>query len=195
MKLQTMISFLYCLSILLTGCGNSSSESSQAKPLLDSMDQAPTPADVTNPQDLGPAPDFTLPTVQKGGSLSFSQYQGKVVLIDFWATWCPPCRNEIPGFINLYQKYQKKGLEIIGISLDEGSPTAVKQFTEKFLVNYPVVIGDYEVTRAYGGIRALPTAFLVNAKGRIVKKYIGAKSVEDFERDILDLLNTHLISP
>lgn len=146
-------------------------------------------ASVLSPKDLGQAPDFTLQTPE-GETLSFAQFQGKIALIDFWATWCPPCQEEIPGFIDLYTRYKDKGLEIIGISLDTTGTEVVRKFIEEFAVNYPIVMGDREIIKAYGGIRAIPTTFLVNAKGRIVKKYIGMHSADEFEQDISNLLLT-----
>jgi peroxiredoxin len=106
----------------------------------------------------------------------------------FRIRWKVPCRTEIPGFVDLRNRYKEKGLEIIGISLDQGGPGVVKDFIEEFGINYPIVMGDNQIMRAYGGIRGIPTTFLVNSQGRIVKRYTGAYPVESFERDILLLL-------
>ena len=147
-----------------------------------------------NSKDLETAPDFSLTTVD-GNFLSLSEYRGKVVLIDFWATWCPPCREEVPGFVDLYNRYHAKGLEIIGVSLDDGGPAVVREFMKEYGVNYSVVMGTSQVTRAYGGIRALPTTFLVDHRGKIVKKYIGGYPASQFEADITQVLNNLLTSP
>ena len=121
--------------------------------------------------------------------LRLSDFRGKAVLVDVWATWCPPCREEIPGFINLYKKYKDKGLEIIGISVDQGGKNIVKTFTKKFKVNYHIVIGDpRKVIKIFGPIRGIPTTFLIDEKGMIKNKYIGYCSEEVFEEDIKKLL-------
>jgi len=122
--------------------------------------------------------------------LRFSDFRGKVVLVDVWATWCPPCREEIPGFINLYKKYKNKGLEIIGIAMDQEGKKVVKPFAEKFKINYHIVIGDTrKVMKIFGPIRGIPTTFLIDGKGIIKNKYVGYRTEEEFEKDIKKLLD------
>ena len=178
---QIFLVFLCCCFAIFSGCGD--------KKLASQTSKAAASASLLAPEDLGPAPDFILQT-PKGESLSFAQFQGKAVLVDFWATWCPSCREEIPGFVDLYTRYKEKGVEIIGVSLDTTGPEGVQKFIEEFAVNYPVVMADEEIVKAYGGIRAIPTTFLVNPKGRIVKRYIGMHPAEEFERDISNLFLT-----
>jgi len=134
------------------------------------------------------APDFTLPQLD-GQPLSLSSYRGKVVLLDFWATWCVPCREETPHFVELQQKYGDRGLQIIGISMDD-SPDPVRPFTQQFHVNYPVVMGTAKTGEEYGGVLGLPIAFLIDRDGRIVAKHIGATDAAVFEREITGLLQT-----
>ncbi len=133
-----------------------------------------------------PAPDFTLPLID-GGQLQLSSYRGKVVLLDFWATWCVPCREETPHFVELQQKYGAQGLQIIGVSMDD-SPEPVHTFYQQYHVNYPVVMGTADVGSAYGGVLGLPIAFLIDREGRIYAKHMGATDVATFEKDITTLL-------
>ena len=135
-----------------------------------------------------PAPDFTLPLID-GGQLQLSSYRGKVVLLDFWATWCVPCREETPHFVELQQKYGGQGLQIIGVSMDDSSDP-VHTFYQQFHVNYPVVMGTADVGAAYGGVLGLPIAFLIDREGRIYAKHMGATDAAVFEKDVATLLQT-----
>jgi peroxiredoxin len=132
------------------------------------------------------APEFTLPLLD-GGRLRLSSYRGKVVLLDFWATWCVPCREETPHFVELQRKYGDRGLQIIGVSMDD-SPDPVRPFVQQFHVNYPVVMGTADVGSAYGGVLGLPIAFLIDRQGRIQAKRMGATDASVFEKDIASLL-------
>jgi len=136
-----------------------------------------------------PAPDFTLPLLD-GGQLRLSSYRGKVVLLDFWATWCVPCRDETPHFVELQQKYGGQGLQIIGVSMDD-SPDPVRSFYKQFHINYPVVMGTADTGSAYGGVLGLPIAFLIDRDGRIYAKHMGATDAAVFEKDVTTLLRTH----
>jgi peroxiredoxin len=138
-------------------------------------------------KSLGMAPDFTLNDLN-GRPFSFSETRGKVVILDFWATWCPPCREEIPHFVALYRDYRGKGLEIVGVSLDQGGANAVKPFVKANGINYPVVIGNRKVTADYGGIRGIPTTFIIDRKGRIAEKFVGYRDKAVFEKAIKKLL-------
>jgi cytochrome c biogenesis protein CcmG, thiol:disulfide interchange protein DsbE len=133
-----------------------------------------------------PAPDFTLPQLD-GGDLRLSAYRGKVVLLDFWATWCDPCREEIPHFVELQQRYASSGLQIIGVSMDDSSDP-VRPFYQQFHMNYPVVMGTAQTGELYGGVLGLPITFLIGRDGRIYAKHIGATSLEAFEKEIRSLL-------
>lgn len=134
-----------------------------------------------------PAPDFKLKGLD-GKPVALSQYRGKVVLLDFWATWCPPCRAEIPGFVDLQKRYGKQGLQVIGLSLDQGDPADVATFVKNNKINYPVAIADQKVSRSYGGIVGIPTTFLIDRHGRIAQKYIGYHDRRAFEKDFKPLL-------
>ncbi len=133
-----------------------------------------------------PAPDFSLPDLT-GQKLNLSSYRGKVVLLDFWATWCDPCRDEIPRFVELQNKYAHRGLQIIGVSMDD-SPEPVREFSQRFKMNYPVVMGNAQTGELYGGVLGLPIAFLIGRDGRISAKHIGATDISVFEKEIVNLL-------
>ena len=134
----------------------------------------------------GNAPDFILSTT-KGNTLTLSQFKGKVIILDFWATWCPLCKAEIPDFVELQNEYKDKGLLIIGVSLDN-NPDAVNQFINEMQINYPIVMGNDKIVQDYGGIRGIPTTFVINKKGDIHTKFIGYRPKNIFEDEIKKLL-------
>lgn len=133
------------------------------------------------------APNFSF-TQADGKTFELAKQNGKVVVINFWATWCGPCRKEIPGFLEVYEQYKSKGLEIVGISLDRTGWQVVRPYIEKTKITYPVVIGDNDVVDAYGGIEAIPTTFFVNRKGELVKSHFGYMSKDDLEQVVKPLL-------
>jgi len=124
-----------------------------------------------------------------GQQLHLSDYRGSVVLLDFWATWCDPCREEIPHFVELQNRYRDQGLQIVGVSMDD-SPEPVRDFYRQFKMNYPVVMGNASTGELYGGVLGLPIAFLIGRDGRIYSKHIGATDIAVFEREITMLLRT-----
>lgn len=128
-----------------------------------------------------PAPAWALKDVE-GKTVNFDQFKGKVVVIDFWATWCPPCREEIPGYIALQEKYGKDGLVIVGVSLDRKGPSVVKPFMEKFGMNYVVVMGDESTVESFGGFRGIPTTFIIDREGNIRDKKTGSEEQAVFEQ-------------
>lgn len=134
------------------------------------------------------APDFELPTTD-GKKLKLSDLKGKVVVVDFWATWCPPCRKGIPDLVELKKKYGKKGFEVVGISLDAPqTKDEVVPFIKDFGINYPVVYGNEAVTISYGGVQSIPTAFVIDKQGKIVASYVGLRPKEVYEDHIKKLL-------
>ena len=128
------------------------------------------------------APEFSLSTLT-GEKLNLSDYRGKVVLLDFWATWCEPCREEIPHFVELQNRYRDQGLQIIGVSMDD-TPEPVRDFYRQLKMNYPVVMGGAKTGELFGGVLGLPIAFLIGRDGRIYSKHIGATDLAVFDREI-----------
>ena len=133
------------------------------------------------------APSFALPDLE-GKTVTNTDLQGKVVLLNFWATWCPPCKAEVPDFVRLQSKYRAQGLVIVGLSLDAGGARDVRPFAEEYDVNYTMLIASPETADAYGGIQAVPTTFVVDRKGTIVKRFLGQVPPEVFEEAIRPLL-------
>ncbi len=132
-----------------------------------------------------PSP-FKVQTL-KGKTLDLSQTGARVLIVDLWATWCPPCRAEVPNFVELYRKYGKKGLLIVGIDVDEPA-SKVKSFVKRYGVNYPIVLGGRRELSLVGGVTGLPTTLIIDARGIVRAKAVGFHPKEYFEQWILRLL-------
>jgi len=130
------------------------------------------------------APDFTLKNLA-GEDVTLSSLEGQVVFVNFWATWCGPCRQEIPSFTQLVDKYGKDGFTVLGIALDPREFDKVPGFVEQMNVNYPVVLdAQGKVSQMYGGIRSIPTTFVVNREGKVVDQIVGSRPHDVFEKII-----------
>ena len=132
------------------------------------------------------APAISLTDIE-GKQLDLADYKGKVVVLDFWATWCGPCRIEIPGLIEMQSKYASQGFSVIGISMDDESSSVV-EFYKEFKMNYPVAVGNQRIGEIYGGIFGLPTTFLIGRDGHIYAKHMGATGVSVIEDEVQQLL-------
>lgn len=143
-------------------------------------------AAITAPNLRKAAPGFSLSDA-KGASVRLSDYQGKVVLLDFWATWCGGCKVEIPWYVEFENKYKSSGLAVIGVSMDEDGWKAVKPFLEKTKLNYPVVIGNEELAKRYG-VDAMPMTLLIDRGGKIASSHVGVVDKGGFESEIRLLL-------
>lgn len=133
-------------------------------------------------------PSFSLPDVVSGETVNSSSFEGKSLLVTFFATWCPPCIQEVPTLIELQKSYKNMGFSVIGLSVDQGGSKVVKKLVLKKSINYPVMMTDDRTMQNFGGVYGIPVSFLVNKKGNVVKKYTGyiAKSV--LEKDIKKIL-------
>jgi thiol-disulfide isomerase/thioredoxin len=131
-------------------------------------------------------PDFAV-TDMEGRRLALADLKGKVVLVDFWATWCGPCREEVPALVSLQSRYGPRGLQIVGISLDD-DPAPVREFYARYRMNYPVALGSAALAERFGGILGLPVAFLIDRGGRIRAKHVGQTAPAVFEKEVQGLL-------
>jgi peroxiredoxin len=136
-----------------------------------------------------PAPDFDLPTLD-GRRVKLSDFRGQAVLLNFWATWCPPCKIEMPWFVDLQKRYGKDGLVVLGVAMDDTETAKIAEFAHEMSVNYPVLLGTDQVSDDYGDVRSLPTTFYVDRNGTIVAKAVGLLGREEIENDVKRALNT-----
>jgi len=134
------------------------------------------------------APDFTLKD-SNGQTVHLSDYKGKVVLLDFWATWCGPCKIEIPWFMEFEQQLKDRGFAVVGVSMDEDGWKVVKPYLQQYKVNYRVLLGNDQVGEIYGGVESLPTTFLIDRRGKIASVHIGLSEKDEFKHAILQLLD------
>ncbi len=172
-----LIRLSFVVGGLLFGCSqNDSGESAESRTSKLERLQA-LAADTTYPDTLsksrGPiAADFEIPRTE-GGTLRLSDYKGSVILLDFWATWCVPCRRTIPHLKALYEEYRDQDFVVIGVSLDAGGRPVVEKFVDKMEITYPTAIGNEEVVQKYGNFRGIPVSFIIDRDGVIVERHTG----------------------
>lgn len=133
-------------------------------------------------------PDFALKSVMDGSVVESSSFQGKVLLITFFATWCPPCIEEIPTLKALHEELAKEGFSVVGLSVDQGGPGEVVKMVKKNGIPYPVLMADEKVMQDFGGVYGIPVSFLVSSSGNVVKKYPGYVPGKVLEKDIKSIL-------
>ncbi|MFL3007921.1 MAG: peroxiredoxin family protein [Candidatus Neomarinimicrobiota bacterium] len=190
------IMFIVPIFILLISCDNGTAQAeSKSKNLSNKKDlQSKIKKDSkSNSENAILAPDFTLADL-KGQKISLSDLKGKVVLLNFWGTWCGPCKREIPDFVSLSKKHKKNGLEIIGVTLSSGSPEKIQDFSQKWKINYTLLTDingneTQSVTARYGQatsqpITGIPTTFIIDRDGYIRQRYVGPRSEEVFFKDL-----------
>ncbi len=169
--IRTMI-ILGSIALLFAGCGKKADEEAVGE---------------TNSSALS-AKDFSVTSVDGGSEYALGDFEGKVLILDFWATWCGPCKREIPHFNDLYAQYKDQGLEILGVSLDEGGPSAVNRFVKQTPITYNNAMASREIVEQYGPIQAIPTTFVIDRKGNVQRRFVGYQSLSVFEEVIQSLL-------
>ncbi len=178
-----MSAFRYCTALaaaLVVGC------------FFQGCSSSPTlvkAASVKPGKDRHEAPNFTLKDAD-GKTVHLTDYRGKVVLLDFWATWCPPCKLEIPWLIDIERKNKDRGFEVLGVSMDDEGWEVVKPFMREVGMNYRVVIGNDTVAEMYGNVESLPETFLIDHEGKIAAVHIGLASRKEFEDEVAQLLDS-----
>jgi len=142
--------------------------------------------DTGTPPDASTPFDFTLQDMS-GKTVKLSDYKGKVVVLEFWATWCPPCRESVPGLEKLHKAYKEKGLVVLAVSMDEGGWDEVKSFIAQQGITYRVLKGTDDISKQYR-VRSIPMTLLLNKEGKIAKRYLGGGYDEDLEKDVKAIL-------
>ena len=148
-----------------------------------------SPAKVTGDARGSIAPDFELKSLE-GKTVRLSDYKGKAVLLNFWATWCGPCKIEMPWFVELQKQYAAQGLEVLGVAMDDSGEETIAKFAREMGVNYPILVGKEAVGEAYGVVQFLPTTIYINRQGRVVERVFGLVSHSEIEDSIKKALGS-----
>lgn len=152
------------------------------------MARKPAPTEASSKALTGKtAPDFTLQAVD-GKTVHLSDYRGKAVVLNFWATWCAPCKIEMPWFVDLQKKYAAEGLQLVGVAMDDATPKEIADFAKQMSVNYPILIGKEAVGQAYGGVPFMPETFYIDRNGKIIENAFGLKSRSEIEDDMKKII-------
>ena len=152
------------------------------------QEQTKSKAEVKADTDRKAAPEFSLKDAD-GRTVTLADYKGKVVLLNFWATWCGPCKIEIPWFVEFEQKYKDRGFAVLGVAMDEEGWEAVKPYIEQTKINYRIVVGNDSIATLYGGVESLPTTFVLDRAGKIASTHVGLVSKGDYENEIVQHLD------
>ncbi len=179
MRSRSIATVLFA-AVLFTGCSRPS------KPIAASF-RSDEPS-VRLAKDRQRAPEFSLKDAT-GATVKLADYRGKVVLLNFWATWCGPCKVEIPWFMDFEKTYKDRDFAVLGVSMDDDGWQSVKPYVRDRKINYRMVIGTDELAQLYGGVDSLPTTFIIDRDGRIAAHHIGLVGKSDYENEILSLLD------
>ena len=182
MKRNASVFVILCIAILaMVASGKYLSRSRQNR------------STITLPGDIRgvAAPDFELTSLD-GKRMKLSDFRGKAVLLNFWATWCSPCKVEMPWFVDLQKKYGSDGLVVVGVAMDDTETSKIAKFTSEIGVNYPILLGTDQVSEDYGNVQYLPTSFYIDREGRLVAKGTGLLGREEIEQNIQKALAAHV---
>ncbi len=186
-KVRSVLKMMSIMAMsLLLGCDGSSSPKT-ASAQSGSGSRSDGGQQQVQAGDSRQASDFSLTTLA-GEAISLESYSGKVLILDFWATWCPPCVKEIPHFVELYNQYSGEGVEFLGVSVDRGGPSVVQKFLDKHDVKYAVAMANMEIVDAYEAYGGIPTTFIIDRQGKIIEKVVGYRDKKFFEDHIKNLL-------
>jgi thiol-disulfide isomerase/thioredoxin len=175
------------LAGLMFACQSGSRSSTDTKAAAGSANVAPASTQDAGGDQQVVTLDFSLPKASGDGSQDLKQFDGTIRVVDFWATWCPPCRMAIPGLNDLYRKYKDQGVSVVGISVDE-NPKALAGFDKETHIEYASLLSSEQAEKAFGGIVGLPTTFVVDRQGKVYKSYIGEVNRDELEADVQALL-------
>ena len=189
-KAEILFVMMLVYTISISGCDNSTAQQKNKASIKNEKNKQAGSSQLI-------APDFSLADLE-GNTVTLNQMKGKVVLLNFWGTWCGPCRKEIPDFINLMKKYNKDGLEIVGVTLTSGPPENIRAFADKWGINYKLLTDikgneTQTITALYGQatgkrITGIPTTFIIDREGVIQKRYVGPRSEAIFYNDLKKFL-------
>lgn len=181
------IAALLFLSFSFVGCSSEQNQNAPAQATEPLQQLDPQSAVLYPAQQEAKARDFEV-TLIDGEPFKLSDHKGKVVLLNIWATWCAPCREEVPDFVELYDRYKDEGLEILGVSIDKQGESVVRPFMEEYNVNYPVVIDRGTIMDKYGPTMGIPTTYVIGREGNLEYFAVGALTNKELEPRLQDLL-------
>lgn len=159
-------------ALLFMACSQGNQNKQQKSPVARTRIVPKPNKNLPDNRDLKEAPDFTL-EMMNGEMFTLSDHEGKIIVLNIWATWCPPCRKEIPDFIEIQKNMREEGVLFVGVALDQEGWKVVRPFAKKYGINYPIVVDNGTVRRKYGPFRGIPTTFIINREGKVAYVSLG----------------------